>query len=321
VTPHSERHLELCAGYLLGALDAPERAALESHLAEGCRPCELELARLAGSPELLAASVPMHRAPASIKANVLAAVQAGQTTMHPAGPVPPAPEPLAQAPPPLPAPPVAPLPREAAPPAPPQPVGETPIARKAPIPPPPPPPIPLPPRRGVSVAAWGWAAAAAALAIATFAAWNTSRKLSAELDAERGEIVRLSRELDEERQWSDALNSAQAHVVVLQPTPAGAPGLVSRVTYDPASRRALVVCEHFTAPAGKAYELWAITKGGPNSLGLVHADPSGRAIVRLENVGDPDTLGAFAFSLEAASGAPDKHAPAGPVVMLGKLGG
>jgi anti-sigma-K factor RskA len=95
---------------------------------------------------------------------------------------------------------------------------------------------------------------------------------------------------------------------------------VASVAYDPATRRALVTCENFTAPAGHDYELWAIRASGPESLGLVRADTGGRAQIRIPDAGDPATLGAFAVSLEARGGAPTPHAPAGPVVMVGKLG-
>ena len=93
------------------------------------------------------------------------------------------------------------------------------------------------------------------------------------------------------------------------------------MTYDPVSRRAVVVCTNFSAPAGKDYELWGISKSGPASLGLVHADPNGHAVLHLENAGDPGSLAAFAVSLENEGGAPTSVAPAGPVVLLGKIPG
>ena len=78
--------------------------------------------------------------------------------------------------------------------------------------------------------------------------------------------------------------------------------------------------EHVTAPTGRDYELWGLHPSGPRSLGLLHPDARGRAVVRLEDAGDPATLQAFAISLEPAGGSPDPAAPSGPVVMVGKLG-
>ena len=83
----------------------------------------------------------------------------------------------------------------------------------------------------------------------------------------------------------------------------------------------MIVFSNFTAPAGTDYELWALRDGKPASLGLIRADNSGHAIVRLPDTGDPGALGAFAVSLEKAGGSTTPTAPQGPVVMVGKLAG
>jgi anti-sigma-K factor RskA len=185
-------------------------------------------------------------------------------------------------------------------------------------------PIPLRVRRRPSRLVWGLAAAAALLAVAGAMSWMNAQRATRELAAARAENARLAARLEDERRWAQALASPAARTVSLAATPAAA-GLAgpptARVTYDPVSRRAIVVVANFVAPAGKDFELWAITKAGPASLGLVRAAPSGEAVLRLENVGDPATLGAFAVSLEEKGGAPTPHAPAGPVVMVGKLSG
>jgi len=91
------------------------------------------------------------------------------------------------------------------------------------------------------------------------------------------------------------------------------------VHYDPASDRALLFVQGFVPPSDRDYELWAITAAGPTSLGVVHAGPDGRAVVRVERLTRDGAVAAFAVSLEAAGGSPDHHKPSGPVVMLGKL--
>jgi anti-sigma-K factor RskA len=53
---------------------------------------------------------------------------------------------------------------------------------------------------------------------------------------------------------------------------------------------------------------------------VIKVDANGHALIRLENVGETDTLAGFAVSLEAAGGSTDKHKPGGPVVMAGKFG-
>src|SRR5262245_50701663 len=73
---HREAHLELCAGYVLGALDDADRRELEVHRASGCDVCEREIVRLEQATQLLASSVKPVAPPASLKARTMAAVAA-----------------------------------------------------------------------------------------------------------------------------------------------------------------------------------------------------------------------------------------------------
>src|SRR6185369_6110359 len=74
---HRDDHLELCAAHVLGVLDEAGRAELEAHLAEGCPECQAELRALSSGAFVLAMSVPQQRAPAAVRARVLAAIDAG----------------------------------------------------------------------------------------------------------------------------------------------------------------------------------------------------------------------------------------------------
>jgi len=181
--------------------------------------------------------------------------------------------------------------------------------------------VPLPRRPRAQGATWAWAAAAALLAVAGVFAWRRGEGLSRQLAESRLKADALQRTLEEERRWANLLETPGARVVQLAPTPQGDRALAAQVVYDPASDRALVVAERMAAPSEKAYELWAITAAGPTSLGLVHADAGGRAVVRIEHVSHEGAVAAFAVSLESAGGSPDPHRPSGPVVMLGKLAG
>jgi anti-sigma-K factor RskA len=268
VSPHRDAHLELCAGYALGALSESDRKELEAHLEEGCPICTAELDRLSRGAWLLAASSRPLRAPATLRRRVLEAVQE---------------EPRAELPP-----------------------------RPA--------PIPLPSRPAIPMA-WVWAAAAAVIAVAGVLQWRAATYLETQLARTREEMARLEQEIQNERSWAAVSSAPDARVVQLEPTPNGSPDLAARVTYDPTTRRALVAVSNFTPPSGKDYQLWAILKSGPLSLGLVRPDSTGRAVLRLSDVADPEALSAFAVSLENEGGAPTPHAPAGPVVMLGKVGG
>lgn len=286
MSEHTSEHLELCAGYALGCLDAPDRERLEAHLASGCPLCAAELERMGAGAGVLAGSVLQRRAPDALRARVMAAIQAEPNAKPRAATPALSPSPARDA---------APRPK----------IAELKERRSR---------VPV-------AAAWVLAVAAALLLVAGVREWQTAGQLRRELAAAREEASRTARALEEERRWAGIATSPLAVAVDLAPTTAGSPSLRARVTYDPVSRRAVVVCANFSAPAGKDYQLWGISKSGAASLGLVRADTSGHATLHLENAGDPGSLAAFAVSLENQGGAPTPTAPAGAVVMLGKIPG
>lgn len=186
--------------------------------------------------------------------------------------------------------------------------------------------LPLPSRRPSRVATWGWAAAAALLAVTAATSWQASMRLQAEVETARRQLGEQQRQLaerqqqlDDEKRWSALLEASATRVVDLSLTPQGTAMLRARAIVDPGTRRAIIVFTNFAAPAGSDYQLWALRDGKPESLGLVHADASGRAMVRIADIGDPAHLQAFAVSLEKAGGS-HSAGPEGPVVMLGKIG-
>ncbi|MGQ0721500.1 MAG: anti-sigma factor [Candidatus Eiseniibacteriota bacterium] len=96
-TPHDEL-LELCAGYVLGALDDAERSRLETHLEGGCAECEAALRDLSAGVSVLAAASPAVTPRAEMRKRVLDAVAkaageerggAGATAVEPARGTPP----------------------------------------------------------------------------------------------------------------------------------------------------------------------------------------------------------------------------------------
>jgi anti-sigma-K factor RskA len=165
------------------------------------------------------------------------------------------------------------------------------------------------PRRTSAFPALGWAVAAG-FAIAAALFWS-------KLETARTDLAKLR----DEQRWAAVMNAPGARLAQLAPTPQAAAPLKGRAYVDPASGRAVLVLEGVQAPQGRDYELWAIRGGAPRSLGLVHADAAGHAVMHLENVGDPATLAAFAVSLEPKGGAPTPDAPTGPVVLVGKVEG
>jgi anti-sigma-K factor RskA len=159
------------------------------------------------------------------------------------------------------------------------------------------------------------------LAVATAASWNASHQLRRELETSRRRLIELEDRLAEEQRWAEVMNAPGARVAELALTPDGVAELRARATYDPRTRKAVLVFENFTPPAGRDYQLWALQGEGVASLGVIRADERGGALMRLENVGDPATLAGFAVSLEPAGGSPNPNAPTGPVVMAGRFGG
>lgn len=176
-------------------------------------------------------------------------------------------------------------------------------------------------RHRPSRTSWAWAAAAAALAVVTMMQWNAAEHLRADLESHRRQLAEAERRLAEERRWAEVLSAPDARAAELVITPAGVQALKARAVFDPRTSSAVIVFDHFTPPAGKDYELWAMRPDGVASLGVIKADAQGRATMRLEHLGAEDTLSGFAVSLEPQGGSPNPRAPTGPVVMVGKLGG
>jgi len=183
--------------------------------------------------------------------------------------------------------------------------------------------VALPRRPWVASPAGALLAAAAliAVALAGVSAWRRTEQLTRELAIARAQADSLQRAFDEERRWAGVMTAPGARTVTLALTTRETPALAAEVHYDPATDRALLFAQGFTAPSARDYELWAITAAGPTSLGVVHAGPDGRAVVRLERIARDGAVAAFAVSLEATGGSPDPHKPSGPVVMLGKIAG
>lgn len=137
----------------------------------------------------------------------------------------------------------------------------------------------------------------------------------------RAEI--LSRDLEAEKRWGATLASPGVRATSFSLTESAAAGLRGRATVDPVTRRALLVFESVTAPGGSVYELWALRGVTPVALARIRPDANGRAVLRIEDVGDPSTLTAFVVSLEPDSAltATAGREPTGPIVMIGSLGG
>ena len=281
MSEHREEHIDLCAGYALGSLDAADRERLEQHLSAGCPVCEAALADFSAATVMLAASAEAARPSDGLRARVLDRI--ASTPQEPS----------------------AGHERDTR-----RPESAGPRV------------LELRPRKGPPAwAVWVPALAAAAFAVTTALLWNDANHLRGQLAARHTEIADLASRLALEERLNQVLSAPSAKVAVLEITPQGEQALRARATYDPATRNAVVIFENFKAPSGHDYQLWALEGATPRNLGVIKTDDAGRAVVQLDNAGDPTTLAAFAVSLEQAGGSPNPAAPTGPVVMLGKLGG
>jgi hypothetical protein len=201
-----------------------------------------------------------------------------------------------------------------------------------PQPQPSPAPAQAPARPILTLSRLGWALAAWFIVLTGILLTHTNR-LSGDLARSRDRVTILSRDLAAERRWSTILSSTSMRTASFTLTPDADAGLRARAVMDPVSRRAVLVLENFQAPGGKRYELWALHGNTPATLGPIRTDARGNAVLRIEDVGDPSDLSAFAISLEPDAGAgtppaPDAGSalpgaarePTGPIVMIGSLG-
>jgi hypothetical protein len=169
-----------------------------------------------------------------------------------------------------------------------------------------------------TIAHLGWALAGWFILMTGILVTHTNR-LNDEVARSNARAVALTRDLAAERRWSAILSSTAMRTASFTLTPDADPGLRARAVMDPVTRRAVLVFDHFQAPSGRIYALWALHGTTPSALGAVRPGASGRAVMRIEDVGDPSDLTAFAVSLEPEGGARPSE-PSGPVVMIGSLG-
>jgi len=288
VSVHRDEHLDLCAARALGSIDEADRLELEQHLSEGCAECERALADFGLGAAQLAASLPTQVPSPRLRAAVMERVRAEAAA----------------------APRAAEAGRESS--------GArgvaahtTPVAPTRRV-------DPLP-RRRTDWSSWAFAAAAAVLAVSTYVGWQTTERLRAELRGAHERLAQAELDLAQEREWAAVSLSPGARTVELAPLTGGVRLPHVRATYDPDSRRAIVVFNDLVTPPGSDFELWAVLPDGPRSLGVVRPDANGRAEVRVPDAGDPATLAAFALSIERAGGSGDPRKPAGPVVLAGSV--
>lgn len=162
---------------------------------------------------------------------------------------------------------------------------------------------------------WGFLYLALVLAGVAGFAWVEVRHLKADLAETESLLERLSQKYAAETYWSNVLTSPALRVADLAPASIAWPAVRGRASLDPATGRALVLCDHL--PAGD-YVLWGRGGSGWRRLASLRPGGNGSAVARLEQVGGAPLEG-LALSREPADGAA-LAGPAGPVVLRGEFG-
>ena len=283
-----EDELELAAGYALETLDPTDREQVERRLAAGHPELERAIDEFRDAAALLAHATPSSAPPVGLRQRVLDAARSDMGLGS--------------------APTVAATPRPAA--------RATPAASAA----------PRPRAAGGSPnhLVLGVGAAAVVFAIASVALFAQTRSLGARVAALDSQMRGLEANLvqiNETNRWGEVWRARNVRVAAFGYTGAARLTAEGRVAYDPASRRAVVMLEQLQSHAGQDFELWAIKDGRPVSLGLVRPDGSGRAEIRLTEVGNASELGGFSLSIEQAGGSGDPNSPGGPMVLVARLPG
>ena len=160
--------------------------------------------------------------------------------------------------------------------------------------------------------AWGGALAATALGVG-YLGW-TLTALEGELTQQAREVTSLQQEIARQQELLKTLVSADTQVVALEglePSPAAR----GRMWWRREAGGFFVASGLPVPPAGKTYQLWAITGGTRRSAAVFDVDPKGRAALRVTPVAGVEKVEVLAVTLEPAGGLPN---PSGAMYLAGK---
>ena len=158
---------------------------------------------------------------------------------------------------------------------------------------------------GIEKSSWRWIAAFAAVSVASIVAgvWLNAenRQRDVALAEARSEIRRTAADLASAQSALQLLNEPETKQVVFGQGQRQPPR--GRVFVN-AQRGVLLIASNLpTAPSGKTYELWVISKRGvPQPAGLFQSNLQGNALYLRGGALDMTIAGAIAVSLEPASG-------------------
>lgn len=142
-----------------------------------------------------------------------------------------------------------------------------------------------------------------------------SARYERRLEALGLQATELRAQVQREQSLLAVLGDPATQMVALS-GPASSPEARGRMLWHEKAGGLLVAARLPTAPAGKAYQLWAIAGTRPPvSAGVFSVDAQGQASLRVPPLPGVGRVDAFAVTLEPAGGLP---APSGPMVLVGK---
>jgi anti-sigma-K factor RskA len=171
------------------------------------------------------------------------------------------------------------------------------------------------PRRGRAIWPAVLSGAMAAGIAAIVVGWSVSSTYEKRLDALANDAEQLKAELRSQQTVIAILRDPATQVVALAGQ-APAPTARARMMWHEKAGGVFVATGLPAAPAGKAYQLWAIAgSNAPVSAGVFNVDASGVGSLSVRPLPGVSTVNAFAVTLEPAGGLP---APSGEMYLLGK---
>jgi anti-sigma-K factor RskA len=145
--------------------------------------------------------------------------------------------------------------------------------------------------------------------------WSVSSTYEKRLDALARDAEQLKAELRGQQTVLAILRDPATQVVALAGQ-APAPTARARMMWHEKAGGVFVATGLPAAPAGKAYQLWAIAgSNAPVSAGVFNVDASGAGSLSVRPLPGVTAVNAFAVTLEPAGGLP---APSGEIYLLGK---
>jgi anti-sigma-K factor RskA len=280
-----EEYKEMLAEHSLGALDAGEALALETHLAE-CADCRAELAQWLDTGASLAYSAPRVEPPPALRSRLLESIRTTEEKSTSS-----ATNQRSDA--------VAEITSQ-----------KSPATTNV---------IKMPERARMR---WSgmqrFGAMAASLALAALIGlllviWNRNRNMQAEMARLKGDLQTIQEQLKGEQEISRMFTAPDTLVATLSGTEM-APRARARLAYNKSGAAMMIANELPPAPAGKDYQIWFIAEGKPVPGGVFKPDAKGHVEMHDQIPAGARGATAFAITLEPQGGTP---APTGEKYLLG----